>query len=169
MTLRSGILLLVLILFSGTHFSVVRATPVISRLITTSVHYFAYYGMPDVAPPAPDPKPESEKAENEIEQVLESITNYRYILLYVLLAVTIFGGIGFVIAILAPETRMFFFSDSSIRNAYILLLFLFVFVLLRVAQIVSNSTLFFAFAFLTGVGACLLANKLVARQKRNLP
>lgn len=171
--MRNGIFLGILLLVCGNTSNHIRAGETEAfNLVGNSIHLLSSLGMPDDnhVPPAPAPTPEAdEDAAGPIEKTLESITNYRYILLYILLAVTIFGGIGFVIALLSPETRMYFFSDQSKRNLYMLILFFFVAVLLRLLQIVSQTTLFFAFAFLAGAGACLLANKIVARQKKDLP
>jgi|GEM_PF-6391957 len=173
MSLRNGIFLGILVLCCGRNSNNVRADEAgVFTIAGHSAHLLSSFGMPDDNHVEPAPKPESEAeadSAGSIEQLLESITNYRYILLYILLAVTIFGGIGFIIAFLSPETRMYFFSDQAVRNFYILILFFFLAVLLRLLQIVSDSILFFAFAFGMGVGACLLANSIVARQKRDLP
>lgn len=148
----------------------------VSRLLdnTAGGFHFVNAGMPDdnhVVKPKPEKKPDAnaEPDANALEKTLEAITDYRYILLYLLLAVTVFGSIGLLIALLAPETRIYFFSDSAMRTYYILLVFLFFFVLLRLMHIIGDSEIIFVFAFLAGIGAYYLADKLIQRQKNNLP
>ncbi len=106
---------------------------------------------------------------NTVEKQLAGITNYQTILLYTMSFLLFFGSIGFLIAIVSPNTRNNFFNDTALKGYYIAGLLLLAVTIFRIQNWIDNYTIIFILGFLLGVFALYIANKLIEKKRKNLP
>ncbi len=106
---------------------------------------------------------------NQLEKRLIKITDYKTILLYVLAFALFFACIGFVIAMLSPNTRMQFFSDAMMKIYYMAFILLLAMVLLRKLEYINDNAVILSAGFILGGLAFYIASKILERKKRNMP
>ncbi|TCI93174.1 glycosyl hydrolase family 18 protein [Tenacibaculum sp. M341] len=106
---------------------------------------------------------------NKVEKKLVHITNYKTILLYIMCFVLFFACVGFVIAMLSPNTRNNFFNNKALRNYYIAFMLILAIIIFRMQNIISDGTVFLIVGFLLGISAYYLADKMIERKEKDLP
>ncbi len=105
----------------------------------------------------------------DIEGLLENVTNYKTILLFIMTLVVLYGGIGMLIAMFQPNTRAYFFNSNSYVIYYTSFVLLFLVVALRWKNILQNSTVGLIVGFIAG-GVCVwLVMKVIQRIHRDMP
>lgn len=104
-----------------------------------------------------------------IEAMLQQVTNYKTVLLFTMAFVVFFGGIGFVIAMFQPNTRMFFFSNMAYRVYYTCFVLLFLVVILKWIDIINDLSVALIVGFIAGAIAIYFVNKLIEKLNRNVP
>ncbi len=106
---------------------------------------------------------------NNVEKKLGAITNYKTILLYVMSFVLFFSCIGFVIAMLSPNTRDSFFNNEALKRYYTIMVLTLVVVVFRMQHWITDSSVLLITGFLLGAYAFYLINKYVERRQKDLP
>ncbi|KJS05768.1 MAG: hypothetical protein VR77_01520 [Flavobacteriales bacterium BRH_c54] len=101
--------------------------------------------------------------------LLQQVTNYKTVLLFIMTLVVLFGGAGFVIAMFQPNTRMFFFSNMAYRVYYTSFVLLFLIVVLRWTDIITDLLVALIIGFIAGAIAIYFVNKLIEKLNRNVP
>lgn len=91
-----------------------------------------------------------QKQIDNLESVLKTFTDYQTVLLYTLCFVSFFGGVGFVIAMFMPDTRIFFFGNTAYTIYYSAFVLFFVIVISRWTNLITNSELALLIGFLIG-------------------
>ncbi|MBL1232861.1 MAG: hypothetical protein COA31_009085 [Flavobacteriales bacterium] len=104
-----------------------------------------------------------------MEALLQQVTNYKTVLLFMMTLVVLFGGAGFVIAMFQPNTRMFFFSNMAYRVYYTSFVLLFLIVVLRWTDIITDLLVALIIGFIAGAIAIYFVNKLIEKLNRNVP
>jgi chitinase len=104
-----------------------------------------------------------------LEVSLSEVSNYPTLFVYILLFAVAFGGIGFVIALFSPNTRIFFFSPQGYVIFFGLIFLLFLLVLLRMTHVIEDSSTALIAGFLLGSVSIYFIVKQVKRHQRNLP
>lgn len=105
----------------------------------------------------------------QIETLLKTVTNYQTVLLCTLSFVVFFGGVGLLISMFQPNTRMFFFGSTAYTIYYISTILLFLLVILRWVNFITNQTLLFILGFTSGSLAMYLVNKIINNIDNNKP
>lgn len=105
----------------------------------------------------------------DIEGMLQEVTDYKTVLLFIMTLVVLFGGAGFVIAMFQPNTRMFFFSNMAYRVYYTSFVLLFLIVVLRWTDIITDLLVALIIGFIAGAIAIYFVNKLIEKLNRNVP
>ncbi|WP_340065881.1 glycosyl hydrolase family 18 protein [Ascidiimonas aurantiaca] len=106
---------------------------------------------------------------NRIEALLQQITNYKTILLYVMVLAVFFGGIGFVIGMFSPDTRVYFFSNTAMTIYYTAVVLILLIVILRWTHILDDHLVIAILAFIGGGVAVYVINKILQQIKSNQP
>jgi chitinase len=106
---------------------------------------------------------------SEVELKLKSVTNYRSILLYVMVLISICGVVGFLIGMLSANTRAYFFTNNAMRWYYIGVVLLFTVVSLRIFNIINNTSIVLGLGFIIGSGSYHLATKIIEHKNKNIP
>jgi len=109
------------------------------------------------------------KTITQIESVLSTVTNYKTVLLYTLSFVVFFGGVGLVISMFQPNTRMFFFGNTAYTIYYISAILLFLIVILRWTQVIQDETILFFFGFTSGGIGMYIVNRIIKNIDNNRP
>lgn len=105
----------------------------------------------------------------DIEGMLEEVTDYKTILLFIMVLVVLFGGAGFVIAMFKPETRKYFFSKTTYKVYYSGFILLFLLVILRWINIIDDLLIALVLGFIAGAVAIYFVNKYVEKINKELP
>ena len=100
---------------------------------------------------------------------LKEISGMSDLLILVLGFVVLFGGIGFVISMFKPETRMFFFNSKAYTVYFTVILSVFLIVLMRKLDAIKDPSVVLLFGFVMGAVIVYLVSKYVQKVKRNLP
>ena len=126
--------------------------------------------------PSFDPKGQSASGESvvtsflkELERIVEPITDYKALLLYLMILVVFFAGIGFVIAMFQPDTRIFLLGNAVNAGYYSTVFLLFLVVILRFTKIINNNAIFLLLGFIAGGIATYYITKLLNKINRNKP
>ncbi|WP_303315354.1 glycosyl hydrolase family 18 protein [Flavivirga abyssicola] len=106
---------------------------------------------------------------NKVEGKLETVTNYRTILLYVMSFILFFACIGFLMAMLYPNTRNNFFNDTSLKAYYIATILVFAVVIFRMQNWINNGVVLLIIGFFIGISAFYVANKIIEKKQKDLP
>ncbi len=106
---------------------------------------------------------------NTVEKKLVSITNYKTILLYIMGFILFFGCIGFIGAMIAPNTRASFFNDVALKSYYTATLLLIAVVIFRMQHWIEDAQVLLIFGFILGVIAYHIATKIIEKKKKDLP
>ncbi|MDO5968954.1 glycosyl hydrolase family 18 protein [Flavivirga aquimarina] len=106
---------------------------------------------------------------NKTEKELASITDYKTILLYIMCFALFFGCIGFLSAMMFPNTRANFFNSTSLKIYYSAFMLLLTIVIFRMQQWIDNSIVTLIIGFILGGIAYYIANTFVERKKKELP
>lgn len=101
--------------------------------------------------------------------MLKKVSDNRAMLLFALGFVVFFGGIGFVIAMFKPDTRMFFFNSKAYTFYYVLIILGILLVCLRFIDIIDNPSMVLLLGFGAGAIVIYVVSKYVQKAKRNLP
>jgi spore germination protein YaaH len=104
-----------------------------------------------------------------IESLLQTVTNYKTVLLYTLSFVVFFGGMGLVISMFQPNTRMFFFGNTAYTIYYVSTILLFLIVILRWTNIITDYTILFITGFISGGVAMFIAYNIIKKIDNNRP
>ncbi|MCB0402371.1 MAG: hypothetical protein KDD41_09830 [Flavobacteriales bacterium] len=105
----------------------------------------------------------------DIEAMLQQITNYRTVLLFVMGFVVLFGGAGLVIAMFQPNTRMFFFSNAAYRIYYACFVLVFLVVILRWTDLINDLSIVLLIGFIAGGVAIYFINKYLDKVNKDMP
>ncbi|WP_299836679.1 glycosyl hydrolase family 18 protein [uncultured Tenacibaculum sp.] len=106
---------------------------------------------------------------NKVEKKLVHITNYKTILLYVMCFVLFFACVGFIIAIISPNTRNNFFNNSSLKKYYTATVLLIAIVVFRMQGYLNDGSVILIIGFVLGVYTYYLVNKLIDKKQKDLP
>ena len=106
---------------------------------------------------------------NRVEKKLVSVTNYKTILLYIMSFTLFFACIGFLAAMIFPNTRASFFNDASLKSYYIALILLLAIVVFRMQNWIDNKIVILIIGFILGGFAFYIVNKIVEKRKKDLP
>lgn len=106
---------------------------------------------------------------NRVEKKLVSVTNYKTILLYIMSFTLFFACIGFLAAMIFPNTRASFFNDASLKSYYIALILLLAIVVFRMQNWIDNKVVILIIGFILGGFAFYIVNKIVEKRKKDLP
>jgi chitinase len=104
-----------------------------------------------------------------INDKLKELSGMSDLLILALGFVVIFGGIGFVISMFKPETRMFFFNSKAYTIYFTVILSVFLMVLMRKLEAIRDPSIVLLFGFVMGAIIVYLVSKYVQKVKRNLP
>lgn len=104
-----------------------------------------------------------------INDKLKDISGMSDLLIFALGFVVLFGGIGFVISMFKPETRMFFFNSKAYTIYFTVILSVFLMVLMRKLDAIRDPSVVLLFGFVLGAIIVYLVSKYVQKAKRNLP
>ncbi len=104
-----------------------------------------------------------------LQAKLQQATDYKTVILFILVLVVLFGGIGFIIAMFEPNTRAFMFNENGYRIYYLGILLVFLVTALRLQNYLTNDTIILITGFLIGILGFYLVNKILQRKKRNQP
>ncbi|MBQ19982.1 MAG: hypothetical protein CMD31_04440 [Flavobacteriales bacterium] len=105
----------------------------------------------------------------DIEGMLQEVTNYKTVLLFIMTLVVLFGGAGFVIAMFQPDTRMFFFSNTVYKIYYSAFVLLFLLVVLRWINIINDLSIALILGFIVGAVAIYFINKYIEKINKEMP
>lgn len=105
----------------------------------------------------------------KVEALLQSITNYKTVLLYTLSFVVFFGSLGLVISMFQPNTRMIFFGSTAHIIFYVATILIFLIVLLHWTGFVTNNTILFILGFTSGGTAMFISNKIIKKLDSHRP
>lgn len=105
----------------------------------------------------------------KIEGLLEQVTDYKAILLYIMIFVVIFGGIGFVIAMFKPNTRTFFFSKTAHKVYYVSFILIFLIVILRWTNVINDLSIALILGFTSGAIAFYFISKIIDKLNKDMP
>jgi len=100
---------------------------------------------------------------------LKAISGLDDLLLLALGFVVLFGGIGFVISMFQPNTRMFFFNSKAYTIYFTIILSVFFVVLMRKLDAIKDPSVILLFGFVAGAIIVYLISRYVQKAKRNLP
>jgi len=103
-----------------------------------------------------------------INGLLNNSNRYQTILLFIFGFVVLFGGIGFIIAMFKPDTRMFFFSSKAMTIYYTLFVLLFLLVVIKWKGLDPKSNIMI-FGFVIGAIALYFINRMIQHKYNNLP
>lgn len=106
---------------------------------------------------------------NKVEKKLVTITNYKAILLYIMSFVLFFACIGFVIAILSPNTRAVFFNNNTFKKFYIAITLLLSIVVFRMLHWIDNGSILLIIGFVLGAYSFYAINKMMEEKQKDLP
>ncbi len=106
---------------------------------------------------------------NKTEAKLVSITNYRTILLYIMMFLLFFAGVGFIIALLAPNTRHIFFNTTTIKIYYISGILILTIVVFRMQHWINDGIVLLIIGFICGAFAYYGVNKFIQEKRKDLP
>ncbi len=104
-----------------------------------------------------------------INGILKNITGYKALLFLALAFVVFFGGLGFIIAMFKPSTRMFFFNSKAYTIYYAIILSVFLLVAMRYIDVLKDPSIILLFGFVVGAIVIYLVSRYVQKVKRNLP
>lgn len=104
-----------------------------------------------------------------VEALLQQVTDYKTVLLFMMTLVVLFGGAGFVIAMFQPDTRMFFFSNMAFRVYYTTFVLLFLIVILRWMDIITDLLVVLIIGFICGAISIYFVNKYIEKLNKNVP
>ena len=105
----------------------------------------------------------------DINGILKKVTGYKAVLFLVLAFVVFFGGLGFIIAMFKPSTRMFFFNSKAYTIYYAIILSVFLLVMMRYIDVLTDPSIILLFGFVVGAIVIYLVSRYVQKVKRNLP
>ncbi|MFL3663000.1 MAG: glycosyl hydrolase family 18 protein [Flavobacteriales bacterium] len=105
----------------------------------------------------------------DIEGMLQEVTDYKTVLLFIMTLVVLFGGAGFVIAMFQPDTRMFFFSNTAYKIYYSAFVLLFLLVVLRWINIINDLSIALILGFIVGAVAIYFINKYIEKINKEMP
>ncbi len=106
---------------------------------------------------------------NKTEAKLVSITNYKTILLYTMCFLLCFAGLGFIIAILSPNTRNKFFNDNTIKAYYITGVLISIVVIFRMLNWINDGLVLLIIGFTAGAFTYYFVNKYIQEKQKDLP
>lgn len=106
---------------------------------------------------------------NKVEIILEEVAGHKTLFLFIMSVVVFFGGVGLLIALFSPDTRMFFFSNTTYKIYYLGIILLFLITVLRYWNIIDDLTISLIFGFIAGAVTLYTINKLIDRINKNLP
>jgi len=106
---------------------------------------------------------------NIIENLLQEVTDYKTILLFIMAFVVLFGGLGFVIALFYPDTRGLFFSKMAYKIYYVSLVLLSLVVILRWTDVINDLSIALILGFIMGAVAIWFINKIIEKLNKNMP
>ncbi|MEM7185338.1 MAG: glycosyl hydrolase family 18 protein, partial [Bacteroidota bacterium] len=100
---------------------------------------------------------------------LKEISGMSDLLILALGFVVLFGGIGLVISMFKPNTRMFFFNSRAYTIYFTVILSVFLMVLMRMIDAIRDPSVVLLFGFVIGAIVVYLVSRYVQKVKRNLP
>ncbi len=106
---------------------------------------------------------------NRSEKKLASITDYKTILLYIMWFALFFGCIGFLCAMIIPNTRAAFFNSASLKIYYVAIMLLLAIVIFRIQRWIDNDLVILIIGFILGGISYYMGNTIVERRKKKLP
>ncbi len=104
-----------------------------------------------------------------IEEILAPFVRIKTILVVLLVLLTLFIGIGFLAALLYPDTRQYFFNSTTRKVLLILGLFFLVITILRIQNWITDISLLVLASFMLGAVGMNLINFYLSKIKNNLP
>jgi len=106
----------------------------------------------------------------DVNGILKKISESKWVLLYALLFMVFFGGIGFVIAMFKPDTRKFFFNSRTYTFYYVLVVLGILVFCLRYIRVIKNDpTVVLIGGFVIGAIVIYYISRRVQKAKRDLP
>ena len=106
---------------------------------------------------------------SSIQDLLKNISNYKTLILFTMSFAVVFGGVGFVIAMFSPNTRIFFFGSTAYTIYYVSFILLFLIVLLRWIHVIDDISIALIVGFISGVIALFFISKIINRINKNKP
>ena len=100
---------------------------------------------------------------------LKKISGLDNLLLLILAFVVLFGGIGFIVAMFKPDTRMFFFNSKAYTIYFTVILSVFLLVAMQGSLKIKDPTIILLLGFVIGAIIVYLVSRYVQKAKRNLP
>ena len=104
-----------------------------------------------------------------IEGLLQKVTDYKTLILWIMFLVVLFGGAGFIIAMFQPDTRMFFFGNTAYTIYYAAFVLLFLIVALRWTGVINDLSIALILGFISGAVGIYFISKVIEEMKRNMP
>jgi spore germination protein YaaH len=104
-----------------------------------------------------------------IDDLLQKISDNKSILLFILAFVVLFGGVGFIIAMFNPNTRMFFFGNTAFTVYYMAIVLLFLAVVLQWKKIIDEKVNVLVFGFIIGAVLLFFISKFINKIHRDVP
>ena len=104
-----------------------------------------------------------------INEKLKEISGLDDLIMFVIGFVVLFGGIGLIISMFKPNTRMFFFNSKAYTVYFTIILSVFFVVLMRMIDAIKDPTVILLFGFVVGAIMVYLVSRYVQKVKRNLP
>jgi len=106
---------------------------------------------------------------NKVEKKLVTITNYKTVLLYTMSFVLFFACLGFLMAMLYPNTRNNFFNNASLKSYYVASILVLIVIIFRMQNWIDDSVVLLIIGFFLGILSYYLVNKIIERKQKDLP
>ena len=118
---------------------------------------------------AEDPVPTFWDKLVDINDELKRISGLDNLLLFILGFVVLFGGIGFIIAMFKPDTRMYFFNSKAYTIYFTVILSVFLIVVMQGFLVMKDPSIILLLGFVIGAILVYIVSRYVQKVKRNLP
>ncbi len=103
------------------------------------------------------------------ENQVKPLTQYPTVFLIVFSCLTVFGSLGLLIGLLFPDTRLFFFSNASIRNAIVAFVLIVLIIVLNLTKFLRQNDMILIFGFIAGAVTISVITRIIKVNKKNLP
>ena len=104
-----------------------------------------------------------------VESLLRQISDYKTVLMATMSFVVFYGGVGLLISMFQPNTRMFFFGSTANTIYYTSVVLLFLIVVVRWTKVFDDKVVVLILGFIAGAVALYFAKKIVDRKNNNKP
>ncbi|MEM8998636.1 MAG: glycoside hydrolase family 18 protein [Bacteroidota bacterium] len=104
-----------------------------------------------------------------ITNALQTISEYKNLFFLIMLFVAVFGGAGFVISMFKPDTRSYFFGNTSYTIYYAAFVLIFIIIVLRLTHLLTDLSIALILGFLIGGAALYFINRYIQKVNQNIP